>query len=257
MKSIHRVAKVLEVLSLNPEGLSFTDINNKLDLPKSSLNNILNTLTEVKMVQFNDSLKNYTLGSKLWELATTYHNNLSILKIAQPYLEKIRDEKDVTLQIAVLVGKDVMYIGKYSSNHPIQLSSNVGTKLPAYATGLGKSMLACLPQNQLLNLYPDSEFERFTKNTITTKEELIKEIMEVRKRGYAIDSGEYSSKIRCIAVPIIGFDNECIAAISCSVLNEPNMYEKEMDLIQSLIDSSRELSELSGAIDPDYWRKVN
>src|SRR5699024_9020836 len=153
------------------------------------------------MIDFNSVTKKYSLGIKFWDFATKYFNKASITQVAEPYLNELLNEYDETIQMAVLDDSDVVYTMKLTSSRPIQLVSQVGTRLPAYATGIGKAMLACLSEQRVLELYPTSKLPSFTNNTIDTRDKLIKELISTKERRYAIDLGEYSPGIRCIASP--------------------------------------------------------
>ncbi|WP_085524407.1 IclR family transcriptional regulator [Tuberibacillus sp. Marseille-P3662] len=250
VKSAYRVMYILEALSNNPIGLTFTDLNTKLELPKSSLNQLLNTLLEMNMIRYEAKIKTYTLGAKIWEFAMAYSNNLPVNQIVQPYLEKLRNDYDETVQMAVLDGADVVYMAKIPSSQPLQLSSQVGSRLPAYVTGIGKALLACLSTQQLLDIYPEPKLDAYTEKTITKRDRLLEELNEIRERGYARDLGEYSSEIRCVAAPILGFGNSPVAAISFSVWEEQELKEKEASLSRALSACTKELSLRLGATEP-------
>src|SRR5699024_2151385 len=94
-----------------------------------------------------------------------------------------------------------------------------------------------------------------TKSTITEREDLLKELSAIRKRGYAYDLGEYSPNIRCVAVPVFGFGNSHIAAISCSMSKGTDSKERNELLTQSLVKNAHELSIYLGATDTFLWRR--
>src|SRR5690625_8041475 len=95
-------------------------------------------------------------------------------------------------------------------------------------------MSAWLSEQRVLELYPTSKLPSFTNNTIDTSDKLIKELISTKERRYAIDLGEYSPGIRCIASPILGFNNTCVAAISISML-ENHSQDKVDELAQGQI----------------------
>ncbi|MDQ0219422.1 IclR family transcriptional regulator [Peribacillus cavernae] len=256
VKSAQRVLSTLEILAQNPIGLNFTDLLGELEIPKSSLHQLLNTLVETRMIQFESESKKYILGVRIWEIAMEYTNRLSISQVAQPFIEHLRDTYDETVQMAILDGTDVVYVAKMKSKRPVQLASQVGSRLPAYVTGIGKALLACVSSPQIEKMYPNTNLPSFTDNTITTREELIRVLQATKKRGYARDLGEYSPEIRCVAVPILSFGNVPVAAISFSVLEEQASDEKEAILTRGLLECAESLSLRLGATDPFAWQNI-
>jgi DNA-binding IclR family transcriptional regulator len=254
VKSAQRVLSILELLAQNPTGLHFTDLSEKSEVPKSSMHQLLNTLGENRMIQFEPETRKYLLGIRIWELAMDYINHLSIPQYAQPFLERLRDSYDETVQMAILDGVDVVYVSKIASNRPVQLTSQVGSRLPAYGTGIGKALLACFSPQHVEKLHPETIFHSYTSTTITTREKLIRELLETKERGYARDLGEYSPEIRCVAVPVLGFGNQPVAAISISVLEE--QFSKESSLVNGLLECAEDLSRHLGSTDPVAWRQV-
>lgn len=254
VKSADRVLYILDELSKNTNGLTFTEMNEKLEFPKSSLNQLLSTLSDSNMIKYNSQTNKYSFGSRLWELAMTYTNNLQIDEVARPYLEKLRDEYNETVQMGILEGKDIVYIEKLNSTNPIQLTSQIGSRLPAYATGLGKAILAGTSKEQVINVYPDFKFEIYTDHTIINRDNLLEELEEIRRSGFSKDLGEYSEGIMCMAVPILGFGNKPVAAISFSLLGNQNIKNKENILVDGLKKCSKEISKALGATDFSTWR---
>lgn len=254
VKSAKRVISILEILAENSTGLTFTELTEALNVPKSSLHQLLNTLEETNMIRFDSSMKKYTFGIRFWELAMVHSNQLPISQIAKPFLEQLRNRYDETVQMALLDETDVVYISKMVSSKPVQLVSQEGTRLPAYVTGIGKALLACLSKQQILELYPEPNLPSYTKNTITSRENLINELEVTRDRGYARDLGEYTPGIRCIAVPVLGFNNSPVAAVSLSILEGQISQEYEIFLYKGLLECAKNVSYRLGATDPTAWR---
>lgn len=254
VKSAQRVATALQFLANNPSGSSYSDLQRSLDLPKSSLHALLDTLVQTKLASFDKAAKRYALGPLVWELAVAFSNQLQIVPLALPHLERLGATFGETVQLAILDHTEVVYVAKTASRHPIQLVSNVGTRLPAYATGLGKALLACLSEEQIERLYPNPVLERFTPDTLTTISQLSEELETTRLRGYATDRGEYSSGINCIAVPIVTAANVPKAAISISIPVQRYGQYDEQTLVEALVSEAYTVARKLGALSPDSWR---
>ena len=174
--------------------------------------------------------------------------------IAVPHLDRLRTTLGETVQMAILDGSDIVYIAKSESQRPIQLVSAVGSRLPAHATGLGKALLACLPGERLQDLYPNSEaLVPLSPNTIRSGDALRRDLGETRARGYAIDAGECTPGLYCIATPVLGMDHKALAAISVSVPESRLTPEEQSHLASELIKEAHALSRKLGALNPSSW----
>jgi DNA-binding IclR family transcriptional regulator len=128
---------------------------------------------------------------------------------------------------------EVIYIEKLPGLHAIGLmSSRVGGRSPMHCTGLGKMFLANMKPDQVLSYVDKYGLSRFTDTTITSLEDLITHLEQIRQQGYAFDQGEHEPDVRCIAAPIFNSDGQAIAALSVSgpaIRLDP--LEKQTDLI--------------------------
>src|SRR5699024_3187482 len=182
MKTFQRIMRILKLISENFLGLTFTEINEIVDLPKSSLSQLLDILLEYKILKLDDYTNKYSLGIYFWELASQNVGNVTInqmIEASYPYFEEFKNKYDQTIKMSFLEGNDVIYIAKVMSKYPIQLTSQVGSRLPAYTTGMGKVLLAHLTEEQILDLYPSESLKPYTENTITSRKELIDKIQKI------------------------------------------------------------------------------
>lgn len=217
VKSAGRVLDVVEFLASQPGGASFPVLGEQLSLPKSSLHSLLATLTARGWIYLDESSRRYRLGLRVWQVAQNFVYLDSFAHLARKHLTAARDELNETVQLAVLDGIDNVYIAKVEADHPLQLVSHVGSRLPAYATGLGKVLLADLEPAELRKRMNGVTIERFTERTITDLDALEKLLAEIRVQGYGEDEGEYTLGVYCAAVPVPGPDGRVTAAMSCSI----------------------------------------
>ncbi|MCL4495617.1 MAG: IclR family transcriptional regulator [Firmicutes bacterium] len=255
VKSADRVVTVLSAVAEIPGGLSFTELLNKTGIPKSSLHGIIQTLVADSMITYDELTRVYYFGPRLWELAMKYYDRLHLVPLAWPYIEQLRDTCGQTVQMAVLDGQDVLYVAKAESHRPLQMASYVGSRLPAYATGLGKALLATLTDSRLRTIFPQEPWPAFTKNTITRYDELIQKLKHIREQGFAEDMGEYSPDIRCIAYPVLGLENRGVAAVSVSVSADEFSSVKIHDLVRVLRKQCHLMARRLGSTDPEAWRQ--
>jgi DNA-binding IclR family transcriptional regulator len=215
VKSAERVLILLETIGMTAEGTTFSQLNTELNIPKSSLHALLEVLTSRDYVEFDPESRRYTLGIRVWETGFAYHRHHGILKQAQEVLEKIVDRVNETVQFAKLVGSENVYLAKVDSTHALRLQSDVGTRLSAHATGIGKALLAQLDEDEVRRRFPGPDLRVYTRNTIPTLAGLLDELAEIRRRGFAIDNEEYTAGVFCMAVPV--FDNAGKATTALSI----------------------------------------
>jgi len=177
---------------------------------------LLASLQSHNYVARNQQTGEYTLGLACLELAHAYLGT-SVRSLALPHLLALREEARETVHLAVLDRMEVVYVEKLDALHAIGLmSSQVGGRKPAYCTGVGKALLAYQDRAAVTDYYAMSGMPYLTTTTITTVEELLRELDGVRSRGYAFDLGENEAEVRCVAVPIFDAGGHPVAALSVS-----------------------------------------
>lgn len=217
VKSADRVLDLLELLTAAPDGLSFSDIASRLSWPKSSTHALLRTMQRRGYLSRDDATRIFRTGIRLWEAGQAYRLHADLALHALPAMQRVVDEIDETVQLAVRDGRDNVYLAKVDSQQPMQLVSRIGSRIPAHGTGLGKVLLADLSNEELDALYADAALLRFTPNTITDLAGLKQAVSEVRRLGHALDEEEFALGLHCIAVPIVGVQQRTLAALSCSI----------------------------------------
>lgn len=208
---------ILELLTRTEHPLTFREIEETLRYPRSSLHGLLHTLLHRGWLELDETSRAYALGSRAWEAGNTYLRATSLARRALPYMSRVRDALDETVQIALLDGRYNVYVAKVDGTQRLVLASEVGRRLEAHATGLGKVLLAGLPQNEVDRRFAGVALGRFTSNTIANLPALRQELERIRRRGYALDNEEYTVGVRCIAVPVHDHTGQVIAAMSVSV----------------------------------------
>ncbi|MER7282405.1 IclR family transcriptional regulator [Dactylosporangium sp. NPDC000244] len=217
VKSAERALDLMEYLAAHRSGATFPQISQDLGFPKSSLHALLGTLVGRGWVYLDEERRRYRIGVRVWETAQSFDYLDSLARRAEPYLRAARDELNETVQLAVLDGIDNVYIAKVEADHPLRLVSRVGMRLPAYATGLGKVLLAHLDPADLRARLEGVSMRRFTQHTVATWQQLLERVQDIRERGFGEDDGEYTPGVFCVAVPVRDGTGRVVAAMSCSI----------------------------------------
>lgn len=215
VQSLLRAIDILNLVSESKKGLNVTQISEVLDLHKSTVYRLLNTLQYKNYVE-KDNHKNYKTGKKIIELGNKALNNIDLRNEARPYLKELGDITKETIHLGVIDNFEIFYIDKVESSHTIRMYSSIGKGGPLYCTGVGKALLAFSSEKYINDFIKNTKLKRFTSNTITNKEKLKDHLNEIQNQGYAVDNMEHEENIRCVATPIFDYERQVIAAISIS-----------------------------------------
>ncbi len=208
-----RVIEVLEVVSSFDEGLTFMEISNKLNVPKSTLVPILKTLKQSGFLGYNEMTSRYTIGIRVYELSRRYIKSRGYLSFVKERLSEIVDACGETCYYGVLIGGEVLYLMNVDSPQAVRMVAVVGKRLMAYSTAIGKALLSQHESlAQIKALYPQG-LNPITEHTVTDFNQLFKQLEAVKKTGFAYEFEESSEHIACIATPIYK-DGRMVSALS-------------------------------------------
>ena len=216
IQSVIRALKILQCFRGNNEEMGISEISDCINLSKSTTYGLVNTLKATGFLEQNMNNKKYRLGIELFELGNLVQSRMDLRDEARPFCKKLSEKYNTTVHLAVFHEGDVIYVDKLINNDLQIVSSQVGMRTPMYCTGVGKGILAYLGDGYLEKYIFSRPLKKLTNNTITTREELVEELKNVREKGYAVDDEEIEMGLRCIAAPIFNNKDYPIAAISIS-----------------------------------------
>ncbi|MEH7224223.1 IclR family transcriptional regulator [Bacillus sp. JJ1566] len=193
---------ILKYLSTTDKPQSLQQIAKETELTSPTALKILDTLQLIGYVQKDEETKKFRLGRSIIKYANKALNQTEIKDLAQPYLEKLREHTTETVHMGILDQSSIVYIAKLESFNPVSLYSRVGRAIPLYCSAMGKSILADQTDEQIEDYLNNHTLEKKTEKTITTKEGFMKEIKEIRKRGFAFDNEEHEADIFCVGASI-------------------------------------------------------
>lgn len=215
VQSIDRALDIIEAVAVQQSGTALMDIAEETGLHKSTVYRIISTL--VKRGYLDKSTDgNYKIGLKLIEAVSCYINSLELQTEARPYISQITANLGLTSHLGVLDGDKVVYIEKMDVVSSVKMYSQIGLRMYAYCSSLGKCLLSNYSKEELDSVMANCSFIKFTPNTIGSLEELHEEMTKVRQQGWAMDNEEYERGHRCIGAPIYDYRGDIIAAISAS-----------------------------------------
>jgi DNA-binding IclR family transcriptional regulator len=214
VQSINRTFDIIELLSKEPRSIPMTEIGRRLDLHKSTVHRLLTTLRKRGYVEQEEETGNYKLGLGFVELASLYLNSLELKTEALPFLNQLTQMTGQTSFLATMDEAEIVYMDKVETYHSLRRYTIIGKRLPMHATSLGKAMLSGLKDSEIEALYPDKKLAMITKKTIPTFDILMKEIRQIRERGWSIDDEENEKGTRCVGAPVFDYRDRVIAAVS-------------------------------------------
>ena len=212
---INRVLDIIEVLAQTDKPIGPTSIAEQTGLNKSTVHRLLATLHMRGYVEKNED-GTYYLGAKFIELVGCYIDNLELITEARPYLGELSSSLNLTVHLGVLDKTEVVYVEKLDSLPTKSLDAQIGYRVPAVCSSLGKCLLAGLSSEEVTSLFEEYHFTKYTVNTITSLPQLMQCLREARYQGWAMDNCEYQMDHRCVAAPIYDYRGMVIAAISAS-----------------------------------------
>ncbi len=213
--ALARGLALLELLADGPQPLTLFDFHQRTGLPKSTLVRLLAVLAELEFVVRVDERPAFRLGHKLLTLSTAYVSALDLSVVAGPHLHTLATATGQTTNLGLLDGDQVLHVCVEQPSRPIRFTAMTGTRDAAYCTALGKLLLAQLAADQWAGHLPAAPFPARTSKTITTADELARELRRTARRGYALDDNENAVGLRCLAVPV-EVAGETMAALSVS-----------------------------------------
>lgn len=216
VKSADRVLQILEALGSSALPLSLAELARTRRIPKSSLHSLIATLLHRGWVELDGKSGRYSLGIRSLQLASSYLDLRGLTDRAATTLDWLAVASDETVQFARLDNTEVVYLAKRQSRHPVQLISDVGTRLPVNATALGKAILAEYTDDEIRGMLPAS-LPALTKRSLTSLDALLAQLADVRQRGYAVDDEEAIEGISCFAVALPQRRTATTDAISVSI----------------------------------------
>jgi IclR family transcriptional regulator, acetate operon repressor len=219
--SVDRALRILAVVGSASRGLSLDEVAGRLDIPKSSLHRILAALKYRGYIAQPEPGGSYFLGTELLATAFRFYDMLDLRALIHPLLARLTAELGETTHMAVLDGAEVVYHDKVQAAQTITMSSVIGGRNPAHATGVGKALLAwTYPTDEAVRAWAAmwAPLKELTPNTIASVPRLAAELALVRERGYALDIEENETGVRCAAVPIFLGRPVPATAVSVTVL---------------------------------------
>ena len=216
VQSIGRAFAIIEEIARNRDGIGLAELSKRVGLHNSTTFHLVKTMVSLGYVRQLKDSKRYRIGRPLFALAASALDEIEMMSLATPVLDDLARATGESAHFSVPMGDAVVVLARTSGPGAFQLTDRVGVVRPAHCTALGKIMLAALAPDQFARYLQRAELKAYTPKSITSAEQLAREIAEVRRAGLAVDDGEFDSELRCAALPVRNFSGQVIGAIGIS-----------------------------------------
>lgn len=214
VQSLARGLAVIRAFDAEHPELTLSDVARRAEMTRAAARRFLLTLETLGYVA--SDARAFRLTPRVLELGFSYLSSLSLPEIVQPHLESLSREVDESVSAAVLDGTDIVYVARVPTRRIMSVRITIGTRFPAYATSMGRVLLAGLRPSDADAVLAASDLRPLTERTLAGREVLREELAAVRAQGWALVDGELEPGLRSVAVPLHGREGRVVAAVNVS-----------------------------------------
>jgi IclR family pca regulon transcriptional regulator len=233
-QSLERGLAILSCFTPKRPVLGIADIADDLGMSRSTTHRYVITLLALGYLEQGASRK-YRLGLRVTDLGMSALNSTGLREHAHPYLEELRQRSSYTVSLAVLDGADILYVDRVRSfrrgRGAVSLDLHTGSRLPAYATAMGKLLLANLSESDQRELIASLKLVKHGPNTITGKKALRDELNEVFEANFAVDDEELARDLYSVAAPVRNEARDVVAAVDIAAPSSMITLEELVDAL--------------------------
>ena len=246
VKSADRVIQILETIGNSGKGCTHKELSSALNIPKSSLTSLLNTLVNRGYITSDTEDRRYNLGPQLLVLTGRFLSGLDLVRLGQPILDQIVAEIDESAEIAIRRGQEMLVIASADCTRPIKRVIQIGEHAPLYATAAGKAIMAFLSEEEIQCYLASSSLQSITPKTITNPNLLSREFEKVKTSGIAYSREELNEGLIAMAAPVFDMYGRITASVVLPIPAIRFNMEKERQVEKVLRNAAARLSYLLG-----------
>lgn len=239
VQSFARGLEVIEAFGQTPT-MTLTEISAATGLSRATVRRFVHTLVSLGYMRATE--KHFALTPKIMNLGFAYLASQPLVELVDPVLAKLSKELGQSTSVSVLDGTDVVYIARQETTSIMRINITVGTRFPAYATSMGRVLLAGLESTALEAYFAQADLTEVTDYTITDEANLRVELEHIREQGYAVVEEELEVGLASVAVPICNRAGTTVAAMNTSVAVTRQSPEDLTELIPALLAAAGEVS---------------
>jgi IclR family transcriptional regulator, pca regulon regulatory protein len=215
VQSLERGLAVIRAFDARHPELTLSEVARICDLTRAAARRFLLTLADLGYVRTDGRL--FSLTPRVLELGYAFLSSLSLPDVAEPHLERLVAEVRESSSVSVLDGDDIVYVARVPTSRIMTVAINVGTRFPAYATSMGRVLMAARPDDEIEAYLARVELIRLTDRTVPTVQALRAELRKVRRQGFAMVDQELEKGLRSLAAPVRDRTGAVVGAVNVSV----------------------------------------
>jgi IclR family transcriptional regulator, pca regulon regulatory protein len=250
VQSLERGLAVIRAFDAEHRELALSEVARSTGLTRAAARRFLLTLVKLGYVNFSQG--RFSLRPRVLELGYAYLSSLTLPEVAMPHMEALVAQVNESCSISVLDDTDIVYVARVPTRRIMSITLAVGTRLPAFATSMGRVLLAGLPEDELEERLARIELTPLTSRTVTDKDSLREILATARRQGYAATDQELEEGLRSLAVPLRGASGAVSAALNLSVhASRASMAAMRRDFLPLALRAAAAIEEdLRGTGDP-------
>jgi DNA-binding IclR family transcriptional regulator len=214
--ALDRALTVLELLAKSNKGLGLGELSRSLGVPRSSTHCLLVTLERRGYLERNIQTHRYLFGVKLLSLANLALSGIKLREVAAPFLQSLMRATRLTVHLGILEDGEAVLIEKVEPPGLLRLATWIGKRMDVHCTGLGKALIAYVPEEELDLLIRKHGLPRHNENTVTSVRKFKMQLAEIRSKGYAVDAEEDELGLCCVGAPVFNHASQVVASVSAA-----------------------------------------
>ena len=254
VQSIERGVAVLRVFAGREGRLSMSDVAARTDLPRPVVRRILLTFEHLGYARLDRGL--WSLTPRILELGSGYFAASSLPEVSYPVLHEVVERTGETCSLGVLEGGEVIHVARVEDDRPMPGAIRIGMKLPAYATALGKALLAHLPDDEIEEYLAATELVPITPSTVTDPDRLRERLALVRAQGFDLSVEEYTPGRLVVAAPVL-LDGAAVGAVGVSATTSRETVDSMTGtIVPVLLEAAASIGRTYRAANPQLYRSA-
>jgi len=233
-KSLLKALSIIELLQDASEPMGTSEIAKAIGIHKSTVSRILASMEQGYFVERESQSRRYVLGKRFLQLAGKVFQRMDLSQVAREPLRELAMQTKRNSNLAVLSDTSLVFIRQFEiplmlRNGAPDVRREMGDIAPVHATAIGKAVLAWLSEARVRYILATAELTGYTRKTITDPEQLIRQLAEIRMRGFAVEEGELTATTRCVAAPVFNYAEDVIGGVSVSWMSEEPIQDDLLD----------------------------
>lgn len=216
VQSLVRSISILNALAKEEHGLTLTDLAQKIGLAPSTAHRLLTTLQQERFVRFDQDRSVWLIGVQAFVVGNAFVRSRDVLTMSRPYMRRLMEESGETVNLAVEDQGEAVYLAQVGCRQMMRAIAKPGGRVPLHCSGIGKALLASMPDREVAEILRRRGLERMTDKTIDTPARLRDSLTRIRSLGYAFDDEENAIGLRCVAAVVHDEYGEPLAGLSLS-----------------------------------------